>query len=216
MSVFLYCLIYSNECVSLPWERNCNSLFALVGKVETLYTYQLSYTTKPIREKIIYMVFFVVFYIYSSTHMLFFQYRKWILFSLFLVFKSIVPSMSVIMSYIFFAAIGNIWDISLWIGYHSRYLPYLPFTCLLPTETWTWSKISLQCFEGIFCFRSECWICSGSGSSIFYIIYILTIIFNGECYVCNIFEHVGYGIFSWTVASLYEWRRCVLAVGCIT
>lgn len=49
----------------------------------------------------------------------------------------------------------------------------------------------------------------------FIISHVLTIVFGGEWYIM-FFERVGDGIFSWVVASLYEWRGCILAVGCFT
>lgn len=82
-----------------------------------------------------------------------------------------------------FAAISNLWDISFRAGYNSRYIPYLPFTCFLPAETWSWSKVPLQCFEGILCLWQRSWICSGlrlSVCSLLHLIYARHwIILNG-------------------------------------
>lgn len=65
------------------------------------------------------------------------------------------------MEIVFLAATVNIWDINFRTRYNSGYFSYLPFSCFLPAETWTWSKIPLQCFEGIFRLWQRCWLCSG-------------------------------------------------------
>lgn len=61
----------------------------------------------------------------------------------------------------FIAATCHLWDISLWTGYNSRHFSNLPFSCILPTETWTWTEVPLQCSKGLLCLWQKRWICSG-------------------------------------------------------
>lgn len=59
------------------------------------------------------------------------------------------------------AATSHIRDISLWTGYNSRHFSDLPFACILPTETWTWAAVPLQCPKSLLGLWPRCRICSG-------------------------------------------------------
>lgn len=109
------------------------------------------------------------------------------------------------------AATSNIWDISFRTGHNTRHFTYISLTCFLPAETWTWSKVPLQCFEGILCLWQRRGICSGMILKA-PLVYELLCLWSWMILVWN----AGNGFFSWSVASLYEWRGCFLAIGCIT
>ena len=67
--------------------------------------------------------------------------------------------------FIFSAATGNIWDFIIRTGHNSRYITYFPISCVLSAKAWSWSEITLQCSESIFCIWQRCRICTGLLSS---------------------------------------------------
>ena len=122
-------------------------------------------------------------------------------------------SMTLIGFYIH-AATSNIRDISFRTRYNKRHFSYISLTCFLPAETRTRSKVPLQCFESILCFWQRSWLCSGL--TLKCSIIILSTVCNCVWNWMILNWNSGNGLFSWSNASLYEWRGCLLVIGRIT